>query len=206
MSKFRTEQEGFWAGEFGNEYIRRNQGADVVASNIGLFAKALQHAQAIGSILEMGANIGMNMHALHPLFPQAELHAVEINVQAYEQLRQLLFVNAINSSILDFTPTRNFDLVLIKGVLIHLDPSILPEVYDKLFTASQRYILVAEYYNPSPVEISYRGHSNRLFKRDFAGELMARHPSLQLVDYGFAYHLDPKWVQDDLSWFLMEKR
>ena len=206
MSKFKTEQESFWAGEFGNEYIKRNQGADVLASNLGLFANALKRAQAISSVLEMGANIGMNLLAMHPLFPQAELHAVEINVQAYEQLRQLPFVNAINSSILDFTPARNFDLVLIKGVLIHLDPSALPDVYDKLFTASQRYILVAEYYNPSPVEISYRGHSNRLFKRDFAGELMARHPSLQLIDYGFAYHLDPKWKQDDISWFLMEKR
>lgn len=58
--------------------------------------------------------------------------------------------------------------------------SALPEIYDKLFTASQRYILVAEYYNPSPVEIIYRGHSNRLFKRDFAGELMA--PPISSID------------------------
>lgn len=206
MGKFSTEQENFWAGEFGNEYIKRNQGADVLASNLCLFTNALQHAQAISSILEIGANIGMNMHALHPLLPQAELHALEINTQAFEQLRQIPYVNAVNASILDFSPERTFDLVLVKGVLIHLDPTALPEVYDKLFAASRRYILVAEYYNPSPVEINYRGHSNRLFKRDFAGELMARHPSLQLLDYGFAYHLDPKWVQDDLSWFLMEKR
>jgi len=27
---------------------------------------------------------------------------------------------------------------------------------------------VAEYYNPSPVAIPYRGHTDRLFKRDFA--------------------------------------
>jgi len=35
---------------------------------------------------------------------------------------------------------------------------------------------------------------------------MLQHPSLQLIDYGFAYHHDPKWDQDDANWFLMEKR
>ena len=45
-----------------------------------------------------------------------------------------------------------------------------------------------------------------LFKRDFAGEIMDRHPQLQLVDYGFAYRRDPNFPQDDITWFLMEKR
>lgn len=206
MSQYKTEQEAFWAGEFGDEYIKRNQGQDLLASNIALYVQALRQAQAIGSVLELGANIGMNMQALHPLFPKAELHAVEINATAFEELRSLPYVSAVNASILDYSPARTFDLVLIKGVMIHLDPKVLPEVYDKLFEASHRYIMVMEYYNPTPVEINYRGHSNRLFKRDFAGELMARHPSLQLIDYGFSYHLDPKWPQDDGTWFLLEKR
>ena len=42
--------------------------------------------------------------------------------------------------------------------------------------------------------------------RDFAGEIMDRHPQLQLVDYGFAYRRDPNFPQDDITWFLMEKR
>jgi len=154
MNKFRTEQENFWAGKFGDEYIRCNQGAHLLASNIAMFTNALRHTQAIGSVLEIGANIGMNMQALHPLFPEADFHAVEINCQAYKQLSQLPYVTAVNSSILDFSPARAFDLALIKGVLIHPNPSVLPEVYDKLFTASSRYILIAEYYNPSPVEVS----------------------------------------------------
>ena len=59
---------------------------------------------------------------------------------------------------------------------------------------------------PAPVAIPYRGHSDRLFKRDFAGEILDRHPQLQLVDYGFAYRRDPNFPQDDITWFLMEKR
>lgn len=102
--------------------------------------------------------------------------------------------------------TQTWELALIKGVLIHINPAELPKVYDKLYAATHRYLLVAEYYNPSPVAIPYRGHAERLFKRDFAGEIMERHPRLCLVDYGFVYRRDPAFPQDDVTWFLMEKK
>jgi len=35
---------------------------------------------------------------------------------------------------------------------------------------------------------------------------IAFYQDLQLIDYGFVYHRDPNWPQDDLHWFLMEKR
>lgn len=37
MSKTKTEQEKFWAGEFGDDYTERNQGYLQLASNIALF-------------------------------------------------------------------------------------------------------------------------------------------------------------------------
>ena len=40
--KYKTEQEEFWAGNFGDEYIQRNQGDKLLASNLALFSKALQ--------------------------------------------------------------------------------------------------------------------------------------------------------------------
>jgi hypothetical protein len=52
--------------------------------------------------------------------------------------------------------------------------------------------------------VPYRGNQERLFKRDFAGELMDRH-GLKLVNYGFAYHRDNYHPQDDITWFLLEK-
>lgn len=66
--------------------------------------------------------------------------------------------------------------------------------------------MVCEYYNPTPISINYRGHTDRLFKRDFCGEILDRYPSLQLIDYGFVYHRDPGFPQDDITWFLMEHR
>ena len=83
---------------------------------------------------------------------------------------------------------------------------MLPGVHEKLVAAGSRYLLVVEYYNPVPVTIPYRGHTNRLFKRDFAGELMDSYPEMQLLDYGFVYRRDPNFPQDDITWFLMEKR
>jgi len=97
-------------------------------------------------------------------------------------------------------------LVLIKGVLIHINPDALNQVYDKLAQATGAYLLVAEYYSPQPVAIPYRGHTDRLFKRDFAGEMLERHPEFSLVDYGFVYRKDPSFPQDDVSWFLLRKR
>ena len=206
-NQFKTEQENFWAGEFGTQYIERNKGDTLLASNLEFFTKSLRGARSLKSCIEFGANIGMNLKALNLLYPGIDAHAIEINVDAAKLLSTVIPPsNVHNSSILDFSSPRQWDLTLIKGVLIHINPEVLPQVYDKLVASTSRYLLVAEYYNPAPVAISYRGHNDRLFKRDFAGEIMDRHNQLLLVDYGFAYHRDPNFPQDDITWFLLEKR
>lgn len=206
-NQYKTEQEAFWAGAFGTDYIERNQGDALLASNLNFFSKALHAARGVNSCLEFGANIGMNLKALKLLRPGLEAHGIEINADAARQLGETIpSTQVYNTSILDFQPKRSWDLALIKGVLIHINPEVLPQVYDKLVASTSRYLLVAEYYNPAPVAIPYRGHTDRLFKRDFAGEIMERHPQMRLIDYGFAYRRDPNFPQDDITWFLMEKR
>ncbi len=205
--KYKTEQEIFWAGDFGNEYNRRNNGDAMLASNLAFFTKALNQSRGIQSCIEFGANIGLNIMALKLLYPCIDAHAIEINIEAAKQLGTIIpSAKVHNSSILDFMPARQWDLALIKGVLIHINPEDLPLVYDRLFASCGRYLMVAEYYNPEPVVVPYRGHSNRLFKRDFAGEIMERYPQMKLVDYGFVYRRDPNFPQDDLNWFLIEKQ
>ena len=39
---FKTEQEVFWAGKFGDNYIRENQAEEMLASNLDFFATALR--------------------------------------------------------------------------------------------------------------------------------------------------------------------
>jgi pseudaminic acid biosynthesis-associated methylase len=203
----RTPQEAFWAGEFGTEYTERNAGEALLASNVRFFARALAAAGPVASCLELGANRGMNLSALRVLYPQMAMQAVEINPEAARRLADLIgAANVHAGSLFDFQPAAPLDLVLVKGVLIHLHPDRLPAAYDTIHRASRRLVLIAEYYNPSPVSVPYRGHADRLFKRDFAGELLDRHPDLTLRDYGFAYRRDPAFPQDDITWFLLEKQ
>lgn len=203
---YKTEQEAFWAGDFGNAYIHRNQGDALLASNLSFFSKALSNARGVRSCIEFGANIGMNIKALQLLHPGIDAHAIEINAAATTELKKIIPDDHVfHTSILDFSPQRKWDLTLIKGVLIHINPDMLNDVYDKLIQSCGRYLLVAEYYNPTPMSISYRGHTDRLFKRDFAGEMMDRYSDLKLIDYGFVYRRDPNFPQDDTTWFLMEK-
>ena len=205
--KFKTDQESFWASEFGDNYIQRNEGDHFLASNINFYVKALSKAQKINSCIEFGANIGMNLKALKLLYPDINLKGIEINKKAAIELKKLIGEdNVINDSIFNVEIKNKSDLSLIKGVLIHLNPDMLELVYESLYNASNKYILIGEYYNPEPVSIPYRGHNDRLFKRDFAGEFLKKYPDTRLLDYGFSYKNDPVFPQDDITWFLIKKK
>lgn len=204
---YKTPQEEFWASDFGAGYRDRNADtAAAHAANVAFFAQALHRASGLRRIIEFGANIGLNIRALRTLLPAAELSAIEINAEAHSQLAPLCNGKAILGSVLEVEPDPVHDLAFTKCFLIHIQPEHLPEVYRRLHACSRRYILVAEYHNPVPVAIPYRGHEDRLFKRDFAGGLLDAFPDLELVDYGFVYSRDPKHPQDDVTWFLLEKR
>ena len=203
---YATAQERFWAGEFGTDYSARNQGASQITHRRALWAKLLRRAAPLASLCEFGANIGLNLVALGQLQPAAVRHAIELNPTALAALNALDGVTVHAGTVLERHLTAPVDLTFTVGVLIHIAPERLTTVYDHLHAGSRRYIAVAEYYNPTPVEVPYRGHEARLFKRDFAGEMLDRFSDLRLIDYGFRYHRDPAHPADDLTWFLMEKR
>jgi pseudaminic acid biosynthesis-associated methylase len=206
-SGFKTEQEQFWAGSFGDEYVDRNAGDIWVARNLALFSKIFHRTGRVESALELGANRGLNLAALRALLPEAQLTGIDINSKALELLKSVRGVEVMHKSILDFSPGgRKWEFVFTKTVLIHIQPESLPRAYDTMYECSSRFVCLVEYYNPTPVEVTYRGHQGKLFKRDFAGELAERHKDLRLVDYGFVYRRDPVFSQDDVNWFLFEKR
>tara|TARA_B100000900_G_C20487976_1_gene678318 strand:- start:262 stop:882 length:621 start_codon:yes stop_codon:yes gene_type:complete len=206
MNKYETEQENFWAGDFGNQYISRNKGDLLLASNLNFFNSCLKLAGKVNSCREFGANIGMNLKALKLLYPAIGLKGIELNADASNELKKLIGEkNVFHGSIFDADVKQKVELSLIKGVLIHISPEKLQLVYQKLYDSSSKYILIAEYYNPVPVTIPYRGHLNRLFKRDFAGEFLNKFKDCELIDYGFGYKNDPAFPVDDITWFLIKK-
>ena len=205
---YRTEQEGFWAGEFGDAYVNRNSDPNSIACRVAYFSKILARTRGVRQVLEIGANIGHNLLSLQQLLPECKFTGVEINEQAIRVLHQIPNVKVHEGSIFDYSPAdlSLHDLTLSSGVLIHINPEFLPEVYRRLYECSRNYILLIEYYNPTPVEVIYRGHSGRLFKRDFAGEMLDMYSDLYLVDYGFQYHRDSNFPSDDATWFLLKKK
>ena len=51
LKLLKTEQEKFWAGEFGDEYISRNRSSELLASNLNFFSKALKTSSNISNVL-----------------------------------------------------------------------------------------------------------------------------------------------------------
>lgn len=194
-----NEQEKQWAGKFGDDYTCRNVGQ--IVNNEAFFKKVLPRVR---SLMEFGAGSGMNLWAIKSLYPRMDLCAVEINEFACQKLKNIEGLTVINSPVSVLKHNRQYDLVLSKGFLIHQPPHTLDSVYRDLFIYSRKYILIAEYYNPVPVEVNYRGNENMMWKRDFAGDMLDRFKELRLADYGFVYYRD-RYPQDDLNYFLLEK-
>jgi pseudaminic acid biosynthesis-associated methylase len=202
---FKTKQEEFWVGDFGNEYSNRNQGDQLVNSNIYLFNQIFKTSLEIKSIVELGCNIGLNFKALKKINKNFELTGYEINKKALKEVTDLNLATVIEQSIIEPLPTNiQYDLSFTKGVLIHINPDNLHSAYENLYNLSKNYILVCEYYNVDPVTIDYRGHKKMMFKRDFAGEMIDKF-KLKLIDYGFIYKRDNYSPNDDAHWFLLKK-
>lgn len=205
-SRKTTSQEKFWKGNFGDNYISRNNHDTFLSSKISLFAKILNETSNVKSVIEYGPNIGFNIRAIQQLLPSAKFTSVEINKKACTDLLQIKNNHVENCSILDFRSKKLFDLSLVMTLLIHINPKKLNQVYETLYKNTKKYICIVEYYNPTPVEVIYRGHKGKLFKRDFAGEMLDKYRNLKLINYGFVYKRDKNFPYDDINWFLLEKK
>jgi hypothetical protein len=98
-----------------------------------------------------------------------------------------------------------FSLVFTIGVLIHIHPDNLLLNMRKIFSYSNKYILIGEYFNSTPTMLEYQGYQNRLFKSDF-GKLFMENFEVKLIDYGFLWgHVYGAAGVEDITWWLFEK-
>ena len=196
--------ENFWKGDFGLQYTNRND-LELLPSILRTWVSILERTDGdISSVFEFGTNSGLNLDALSMLLPKTSLNGVEINSYACEIANNKGY-NVRNSSFYNLDISQKFDLVFTYTVLIHVPPDNLEEIYKKIFNLSSKYILVCEYFSRDPVEVNYRGHEGRLYKRDFASELINMFPSLKLLDYRFIWRNDKLFQEDDITYFLFMK-
>ena len=80
-----TNQELFWKGKQGDNYINRNA-IGYRAFNIG--RNLLRNKIDIKSAAEIGPNIGHNLNAVKNIYPNIETFGIEINKKAYKELRK----------------------------------------------------------------------------------------------------------------------
>jgi pseudaminic acid biosynthesis-associated methylase len=205
-----TPQEKLWRGEFGDQYVGRNGLSDEkLALLTAHWAKVLGclDGEPPKSILEVGANIGLNLRAMRRL-TTADFYAVEPNATARGILTQDGVVPAervLDSVASDIAlPDASVDLAFTCTVLIHVHPDDLLAACREIHRVSRRYVVCVEYFADSVQEVPYRGNRDALFKRDFGSFYLDNFPDLKLVDYGFA------WKRltsvDNCTWWVFEKK
>lgn len=201
-----NEQQNFWANDYAQNYIRKNSQFDRELGIVG-WRKMLAKAERVDSVLECGCNIGRNIDFLNSALPTASKSIIEISKPAFDFVTHHNTLDkAFNGSIEASNFVDKFDLVFTMGVLIHIHPDNLLSNMRKMFDYSDKYILMGEYFNRTPVMLEYHGQKDRLFKRDF-GKLFIESFPAELVDYGFLWgKIYDDAGFDDITWWLFKKK
>ena len=193
--------EALWGGDFGDAYVERNRAA---AAPRRPFWEALLGEFPAKSVLEVGCNLGANLIWVSELLPDGEVYGVDVNRKALREIRRSApDVSAVHATARQL-PFRDgwFDLCFTAGVLIHQPPEVLPLVMAEIVRCSRRWVLCAEYFAETLVEVPYRGERGALYKRDFGGLYQQLFPELALQKQGFLARSEG-W--DDLTWWMFEK-
>lgn len=201
-----NEQQNFWANNYAKDYMKKNSEFDRLLG-IEAWQKILVKADGIQTVIECGCNIGRNIGFLNKVLPTATKSVIEISKPAFEFVTQQYELDqSFNGSILEASFEKTFDLVFTMGVLIHIHPDDLLMNMHKIYNYSNKYILLGEDFNRTPVMIEYQGQEDKLFKRDF-GKLFIENFPATLVDYGFLWgHIYDPAGFDDVTWWLFEKK
>jgi pseudaminic acid biosynthesis-associated methylase len=210
-----TQQERIWKGDFGREYTerntvdtasldqlwRRNYGVARSTINESFLSRIPKDAK----FLEVGCNAGNQLLMLREM-GWSNLSGTELQPFAMEIARSRLpsATFKLGSALALPWDDCSFDVVFTCGVLIHISPTDLPTVMDEVYRTTKEYIWGTEYYAPEVTQVTYRDHSELLWKMDFARHYMRRFPELELVSEQRLPYLDNANV--DAVFLLRKKR
>jgi pseudaminic acid biosynthesis-associated methylase len=196
--------EALWTEDFGDRYVERNRAA---ANGREPFWRWLHESHPFDSVLEVGCNVGGNLHWLAQLVDPAKVFGVDINAQALREVRATLpDVNAVRSPARSL-PFRDatFDLTFTTTVLIHQAVDSLPIVMNEVVRTSRRLVLCGEYHADELTEVPYRGETGALFKRDWGALYQNLFPELKLLETRFEADPGDGGGWDDVTFWLFEK-
>ena len=200
-SKPKTPQAKTWSGQFGREYTDRNAATANDMNKLYLksygISRTEMNVKFLGEmdrsmrILEVGANVGTQLHLLQQL-GFMNLHGIELQPYAVEIAKRVRpGINIVQGNAFDI-PFKDdeFDLVFTSCVLIHIAPQDHFKIMDEMNRCSREYIWGFEYFAPEIEKINYRGHEDLLWKADFASIFSRQHPELKPVKISHLPYLD----------------
>ena len=108
-----------------------------------MWSRILRSVNRLYSATEFGCNIGLNLLAIKKINSHIKLNGYEINAKAVEAANKLNIGKIFKKSIIEKISSEKVDLTFTVGVLIHINPDYLENVYENLVNCSKRYILIA---------------------------------------------------------------
>jgi len=184
-------QQNFWKGEFGNRYLERiktledqnkSYRSKTVTTEEDIFKNFFSDLNRENKILEIGCNRGLKLSILKNIGFK-NLYGLELYKKAYKIAKQSFpEINFINSSIEDFdSKGEKYDVVFTSTFLIHIHPSNLESVVNKMINLTDRYIFGLEYYSDNLTDVTYHGYTNVLWKQDFPSLFKKLCPKLKTI-------------------------
>jgi pseudaminic acid biosynthesis-associated methylase len=175
--------EDLWAGEFGTLYTIRNEAFPYERRDS--FFKDLISKYQIGSVLEVGCNMGMNIAMISGYLSSPwNTWGIDINKRNIHDMRKRWpDVQSIHGSGFDL-PFRDdyFDLVFTSGVLIHQKPSEVERMMQEVIRVSGKYVMAIEYWNEMFIEMKdYRGGRETLYGGPY-GDIYEKRYGLKLLE------------------------
>lgn len=218
-----TKELKLWEGEFGDDYITRNQITnDTIEARANLWTNILNVVYTGTfiptplslNVLEIGAGNGTNLLAIDDIFKKAitngasinyNLIAVEPNEKAKKVLKQqdinnleIIGDNAFNI----LAKNHVFDISFTSGVLIHINPKDLLPAMKEIYRVTKKTIICIEYFSPELRLEKYQNKDELMWLNDYGSIWLDNFP-LRCLGFGFAWKKLTKL--DNVTWQVFEK-
>lgn len=213
----KNEQEAFWGGDFGKDYTDRNtrhkEELNKVYQDWYGVTRVKMNETFLGSlpkdtrILEVGCNTGMQLACLQAM-GFTSLYGIELQGYAVQKAKDYTQgINVIQGSAFDIPFKDNFfELIFTSGVLIHIAPENLPNIFNEMHRCSKRYIWGFEYYAETTTSINYRGNEGFLWKANYGKLIREQFRDLTLVREEFYPYITNAEKGNVDFMYLLEKK
>tara|TARA_B100002052_G_C15855205_1_gene587115 strand:- start:666 stop:1283 length:618 start_codon:yes stop_codon:yes gene_type:complete len=205
MAIIHKQLSEIWEKQFGNDYTDRKLEVHRTEGDLRKksWSRIFEMVDDVDSVIEVGCNVGMNLEGI--FHANNSLHITGIEPNKYALKKALKYAQGryevLGGNIFNLSLKHNADMVITCTLLIHISPDQLLSAMNEIYMASNKYILIMEYYWPIVKEVNYRGLKEALWKQDY-GAKFYNNFDVHLIETGY---LDSRDGFDRTTWWLFKK-